>query len=82
MTGQVSYTQLHAIREGTVRRVLHRGAGSGSPVVVVGDLLQEVVHLSEGESVVQSLQRSDAWSPVLTYYKRKMMRHSYLSCWF
>ena len=69
MTGQVSYTQLHAIREGTVRRVLHRGAGSGSPVVVVGDLLQEVVHLSEGESVVQSLQWSDTRCSVLTNCK-------------
>ena len=72
MTGQVSYTQLHAIREGTVRRVLHRGAGSGSPVVVVGDLLQEVVHLSEGESVVQSLQWSDTGCSVLTNCKRNI----------
>ena len=72
MTGQVSYTQLHAIREGTVRRVLHRGAGSGSPVVVVGDLLQEVVHLSERESVVQSLQWSDTGCSVLTNCKRNI----------
>ena len=72
MTGQVSYTQLHAVREGTVRRVLHRGAGSGSPVVVVGDLLQEVVHLSEGESVVQSLQWSDTRCSVLTNCKRNI----------
>ena len=72
MTGQVSYTQLHAIREGTVRRVLHRGAGSGSPVVVVGDLLQEVVHLSEGESIVQSFQWSDTGCSVLTNCKRNI----------
>ena len=49
-----------------VRRRLHLGTEGWSLVVGVGDLLQEAVNLSQGESIVKSLQRTNVGSPIFS----------------
>ena len=52
--------------EGTVGRTLLPGAECWGLVVGAGDLLQEGVHLPQGQGVVECLQRPDTGRPILS----------------